>query len=267
MASSKPDIAEDLARGIFAGEYAPGSFLPRELDLCETYGVSRSTVRSALQQLVSAGMVVRISGQGSRVRELPDWHLLDPRVSEWMARFAQPNPRIQRDIFTFRVAVEPFMARLAAENATAEDLLAIETAWRGMIAALETPDRRHAGLSHDEHDVAFHEAIFAATHNLLWAQLSHMLKPAIGLLVETSNHSAAELSDSMERHRRLMEAIRLRQPEQAEQAALSVLERTGLDLGFESLFEHLPPRLRLPGAVGGRPSRSASHEPRQTPTR
>ncbi len=244
----KPDIAEDLARAIFAGEHAPGSFLPRELDLCARYGVSRSTVRSALQQLVSAGMLTRISGQGSRVRELTDWHLLDPRVSDWMARFAQPNPRIQRDIFAFRVAVEPFMARLAAAHATAADLLAIETAWDNMIRALEAPDRRCEGRSHDEHDVAFHEAIFAATHNLLWAQLSHMLKPAIGLLVETSNHSAAELSDSMERHRRLMEAIRLRQPDEAEQAALSVLERTGLDLGFESLFDHRPPRLRPPGA-------------------
>lgn len=244
----KPDIAEDLARAIFAGEHAPGGFLPRELDLCARYGVSRSTVRSALQQLVSAGMLTRISGQGSRVRELSDWHLLDPRVSDWMARFAQPNPRIQRDIFAFRVAVEPFMARLAAAHATAADLLAIETAWQSMIRALEAPDRRCEGRSHDEHDVAFHEAIFAATHNLLWAQLSHMLKPAIGLLVETSNHSADELSDSMERHRRLMEAIRLRQPDEAEQAALSVLERTGLDLGFESLFDHPPPRLRLPGA-------------------
>ncbi|MDT0500730.1 MULTISPECIES: FCD domain-containing protein [unclassified Halomonas] len=249
----KPDIAEDLASGIFAGDYLPGSFLPREVDLCGTYGVSRSTVRSALQQLVSGGMVVRISGQGTRVCELTDWHLLDPRVSDWMARFAQPNPRIQRDIFAFRVAVEPFMARLAAENATAADLLAIETAWHNMISALNSPDRRWAGRSHDEHDVAFHEAIFAATHNLLWSQLSHMLKPAIGLLVETSNHSAAELGDSMERHRLLMEAIRLRQPEQAEQAALSVLERTGLDLGFASLFDHLPPRLRLPGAADHRP--------------
>lgn len=244
-----PRIAEELARDIFAGVYAPGSFLPRELDLCNTYGVSRSTVRSALQQLVSGGMVVRISGQGSRVCELTHWHLLDPRVSDWMARFAKPNPRIRRDIFAFRVAVEPFIARLAAEHATAADLLAIETAWYNMIRALEAPDRRFEGRSHDEYDVAFHEAIFAATHNLLWAQLSHMLKPAIGLLVETSNHSAAELSDSMERHRQLLEAIRLRQPEQAEKAALSVLERTGLDLGFANFFDSTSLRPCLSGAA------------------
>ncbi|WP_458525338.1 FadR/GntR family transcriptional regulator [Onishia taeanensis] len=247
--ASRPDIAEQLAEAIFAGIHAPGDFVPKELDLCETYGVSRSTVRSALQSLVTAGMIKRISGQGSRVQELAQWHLLDPRVSDWMARFAQPNPRIRREIFAFRVAVEPFVARLAAEHATAADLHEIETAYLGMIQALESPDHCHQGISHDDHDVAFHEAIFSATHNLLWAQISHVLKPAIALLVETSNHSADELQDSMERHRLLMEAIRLRRPDEAEQAALRVLERTGLDLGIESIFATPLSHLRLPGAL------------------
>lgn len=228
----RPDIAEHLAEAIFSGHYGPGDFVPKELDLCEHYGVSRSTVRSALQTLVSAGMITRISGQGSRVTELPQWHLLNPRVSDWMARFARPNPRFQRDIFAFRVAVEPFMARLAADNAAAADLLAIETAYHGMLAALEQPDKQYQGISYDDYDVTFHEAIFAATHNVLWLQISHVLKPAIALLVETSNQSADELNDSMERHRRLMDAIRLRQPDEAETAALSVLERTGRDLGM-----------------------------------
>jgi len=238
--SQRPDIAEYLAEAIFSGRYVPGDFVPKELDLCEQFGVSRSTVRSALQTLVAAGLLTRISGQGTRVRELTEWHLLDPRVSVWMARFAQPNPRIQREIFTFRVAVEPFVARLAAENATAADLLEIETAYEGMIHALEHDDLRWKGRTHDEYDVAFHEAVFAASHNLVWAQISHVLKPAIALLVEKSNHSAHELNDSMERHRRVMEAIRLRQPEQAAQAALAVLDRTGRDLGLEGLTRQLP---------------------------
>lgn len=237
---ARPDIAEYLAEAIFSGRYGPGDFVPKELDLCEQFGVSRSTVRSALQTLVAAGLLKRISGQGTRVRELPEWHLLDPQVSDWMARFAQPNPRIQREIFAFRVAVEPFVARLAAENATAADLLEIETAFEGMIHALAHDDLRWKGHTHDEYDVAFHEAIFAASHNLVWAQISHVLKPAIALLVEKSNHSADELNDSMERHRRVMEAIRLRQPEQAAAAALAVLERTGRDLGLEGQIRVLP---------------------------
>jgi DNA-binding FadR family transcriptional regulator len=236
----RPDIADHLAEAIFSGQYAPGSFVPKELDLCEQFGVSRSTVRSAFQSLVAAGLLTRISGQGTRVRELQEWHLLDPRVSDWMARFAKPNPVIQKEIFAFRVGVEPFVASLAARQATAVDLLAIEKAYQGMHHALDNDDLCWQGQTHDDYDVAFHEAIFAASHNLVWAQISHVLKPAIALLVERSNQSADELNDSLERHRHVMEAIRLRQPDQAAQAALAVLERTGRDLGLEGLSHQLP---------------------------
>lgn len=234
-----PDIADYLAEAIFSGQYVPGSFVPKELDICKQFAVSRSTVRSAFQTLVAAGLLTRISGQGSRVRELQEWHLLDPKVSDWMARFAKPNSAIQKEIFAFRVAVEPFVASLAARHATAADLLAIENAYEGMIRALEHDDLCWQGQTHDAYDVAFHEAIFAASHNLVWAQISHVLKPAIAMLVEKSNRNADELNDSMERHRRVMEAIRLRQPQQAAQAALAVLDRTGRDLGLEGLSHQL----------------------------
>ncbi|MCI0511578.1 GntR family transcriptional regulator [Chromohalobacter marismortui] len=237
--ATRVDLTEALAEAIFSGRYAPGDLIPREVDLCKQFGVSRSKGRSALQELVSAGLLVRVSGQGTRVRELTQWHMLNPRVTDWMARYAEPNPRIQREIFAFRVAVEPFVARLAAENATAVDLLAIETAYEGMINALAQEDLRWQGTTHDEYDVAFHEAIFNASHNLIWAQLSHVLRPAISLVVERSNHSAEELNDSMERHRRVMEAIRLRQPEQAAAAALAVLDRTAWDLGLSGLIHEL----------------------------
>lgn len=235
----RPDIADYLAEAIFSGQYAPGHFVPKELDLCAQFEVSRSTVRSAFQTLVAAGLLTRISGQGTRVRELQEWHLLDPRVSDWMARFAKPNPVIQKEIFAFRVAVEPFVASLAARQATAADLLVIANAYEGMIRALEHDDLCWQGQTHDQYDVAFHEAIFAASHNLIWSQISHVLKPAIAMLVEKSNRNAGELNDSMERHYRVMEAIRLRQPQEAAQAALAVLDRTGRDLGLEGMSQQL----------------------------
>lgn len=250
----RPDIAEALAEAVFSGRYAIGAMIPREIDLCERFGVSRSTVRSALQKLVNAGLLVRISGQGTRVCELASWHLLDPQVSAWMARYAQPNPHLQREVFAFRVAAEPFVAALAATHATASDLLAIETAYEGMIRTLERTDLHWQGQSYNAYDVAFHEAIFAASHNLIWAQISHVLKPAIALIVERSNqsatlHSAKDLGDSMARHRRVMEAIRLRQPQEAAKAALSVLKRTGRDLGMEDLVEN-PPSIVMPPSIG-----------------
>ncbi len=227
--TARVDVAEWLAQAIFENRYPPGSLIPRELDLCDQHAQSRATVRTAIQSLVNAGILTRTTGQGTRVNPLSEWHLLDPRVTGWMTRYAMPHPQLARDIYAFRISIEPFVAALAATEATAQDLSAIEQAYDGMAAAV------HGGSAMEEFDradIAFHDAIFAATHNVIWAQLGHVLKPSISLLVATSNHNASELGDSLGRHRAVMEAIRLRQPDAAHAATLHVLDRTGQDLGL-----------------------------------
>ncbi len=66
----KPRYAElgDLLQArIERGEYAVGSLLPTELELCERFSVSRHTARAALVQLITAGLVQRRPGAGTRV--------------------------------------------------------------------------------------------------------------------------------------------------------------------------------------------------------
>jgi GntR family transcriptional regulator len=60
-------VAEDLVSRIVAGEYSLGDRLPTEAELCTVYGVSRGTVRGALDQLESLGMITRWPGAGTRV--------------------------------------------------------------------------------------------------------------------------------------------------------------------------------------------------------
>lgn len=67
---NKPRYAElgDLLRSdIERGEYPVGGLLPTELELCERFGVSRHTARAALAQLITAGLVRRRPGAGTRV--------------------------------------------------------------------------------------------------------------------------------------------------------------------------------------------------------
>lgn len=238
----RASVAEALVRDIFAGHYQPGDFVPKEIDLCDQFALNRSAVRSDLRQLVDAGLIERISGYGSRVRPYSEWNILDPKVTEWMVQFATPNPGIQREILTFRFDVEPYVAMTAAKHATAWDLVAIEEAFEGMGQNICNP----GGRLHSDHDVAFHVAIFKATHNIVWTQLSHILRPSIHLLVETSNVSASDPEDSLERHRQLMECIRTRRPREAFFASVAVLEGTASALGMEmpeTLLGELPERI------------------------
>ena len=58
-----------LKNDMIAGVYPPGAKIPSEQVLCETYHVSRVTVRKALLDLVLAGLLVRRQGKGTFVAD------------------------------------------------------------------------------------------------------------------------------------------------------------------------------------------------------
>ena len=62
-------LEQDLVDRISGGEFAPGDLLPSEEGICEQYGVSRITVRRALEALIHQGLIVRRRGVGSFVAE------------------------------------------------------------------------------------------------------------------------------------------------------------------------------------------------------
>ncbi|WP_069804058.1 GntR family transcriptional regulator [Thermogemmatispora onikobensis] len=62
-------LKQILRGGIERGVYRPGDRLPTEQELMQTYGVSRITVRQALNELEDEGLVVRRHGKGTYVAE------------------------------------------------------------------------------------------------------------------------------------------------------------------------------------------------------
>jgi DNA-binding GntR family transcriptional regulator len=62
-------ISEKLRKQIENGVYAPGDQLPSEFDLGELFGVSRTTVRRAIANLINQGLVETQQGKGIFVKE------------------------------------------------------------------------------------------------------------------------------------------------------------------------------------------------------
>lgn len=241
--ASMEAIAACLAREILAGKFEPDDNFPREMDLCKRFDASRNRLRNALAQLVGAGLLERTAGRGTLVRPMSEWQLLDPLMSDWISGLEGINPALMREIYAFRLSVEPYVSALAATKANAQDLARLERAFEGMVATANDEQQ----TAHSEFDVAFHEAIYRATHNLVWAQLGSLLRPSISQLIESSQqaaqqHDQAHHRASLERHRAVMEAIRLRQPDMARTCAERVLETAARDLGFG--LDH--PRLETP---------------------
>lgn len=65
------ELAELLEREITGGRRESGFRLPPELELCEQYGVARTTVPRALTRFEKRGLIERLKGQGTFVRQGP----------------------------------------------------------------------------------------------------------------------------------------------------------------------------------------------------
>ena len=106
-------VAKDLGTSIVTGKRAPGSLLPKELELAEDLGVSRSVVREALRMLSAKGLLESKPKTGTRVRERGDWNMLDPTLLAWMFETV-PSAHFVRNLFELRMIVEPAAAQLAS---------------------------------------------------------------------------------------------------------------------------------------------------------
>ena len=65
-------IAEQIRESILSGEFRPGDKLPPERELAEMFGVSRPSVREALNILAASGLVMSYQGGGTVVLSLVD---------------------------------------------------------------------------------------------------------------------------------------------------------------------------------------------------
>ena len=106
-------ISAHLRRAIETGAYGDGDQLPPERELAVTFRAARSTVRRALDQLESAGLVSRRLGSGTFVSIAKHRR----RAGRGCHDLISPLQLIEA-----RFAVEPHTTRLAVLNATRRDL-------------------------------------------------------------------------------------------------------------------------------------------------
>jgi GntR family transcriptional regulator len=81
-------IKKILFERIQNGEWQPGMCIPTEAELCQSFGVSRITVRSALSELVTEGYLERISGRGTFVTQ--------PRINQMLRQLTSFSEDMQR---------------------------------------------------------------------------------------------------------------------------------------------------------------------------
>ena len=226
------NVTRAIATDICTDVFAVGAFLPTENELCLRYGVSRTVIRESLKILESKGLVRGRSRVGTVVCPKEEWNILDQQVLEWI------GPRIfELDLLNCvldaRRAIEPFAAEFAAERATVQEVAEIERAWQDMRDAegdLEAFTRA---------DVAFHAGLLKASHNQVFMQLASIIQSALELSLHASNEAVDARDEAVEVHRRLVEALRMRDKAVARECSRRMLEVAARDIAL-AMRKHPP---------------------------
>lgn len=213
------EVRDRLLSLIRSGELNPGDRLPSERDLMERFGVGRPAVREALQSLGSAGLIEINHGERARVAK-PDTRSMLDRIGDTMLHLLQTSPKTLGDLKEARLLFEMGMAKIAARNATPEDIATLEQALARQRDSLNDTPAFIRG------DMAFHRAIAAISGNSVCAILSEaMLDWLFQFRRDLLRMPGAELITISE-HERLLAAITAHDEEEAENAMKDHLTRS-----------------------------------------
>jgi DNA-binding FadR family transcriptional regulator len=208
-------VAQQLGTAILRGDYAPETILPREAELMDTFGVSRTVLREALRTLTSKGLIESRPRVGTRVRRREAWNLLDVDVLDWYSRVAEPMSFALK-LQEMREMIEPYAAGLAAASHTQDTFSALDAAHSAMVAARNVDEWVRA-------DLHFHISVLAACSNELLIPLGTLIERTLEAQLRLNAKRAEVYNASLAEHTAVFEAIRVRDAAGAQQAMAGLL--------------------------------------------
>jgi len=218
-------IVKYLRQNIQENNWEIGERIPSENELCKELGVSRVSVRNALQQMSALGILESVHGKGTYLISN------DLSVFETMQE-AVPEPSDDltdmKQLLELRAMIEPSICAKAAETADAELIAYLERLLMQM--------RDAVGRSKEfvEKDIEFHMALCRATQNALLVRVMTDL-----LQMKVESHYKLNLAigyyGGIYYHSLLLDAIKKRDAKRAKAVMLEHLERGVDDLELDML--------------------------------
>lgn len=222
----KTSLSRQTARRLYrliAAEkiFAPGEKLPNELELAQELGVSRATLREAIRELATQGVLEVRRGRGTfvsqKVEEIDDFGF---------STLEQVRGQL-RDLFELRAVFEPEMAALACRRASTEELADILTQGERVAAAIR------AGEDRTQADREFHAAIVRATHNEFMSRLLPIIGQAVETAIVSGGRGELLAEHTLRDHALLMEFFRKRDPEGARHAMAIHMRHAVDEMGLD----------------------------------
>lgn len=191
-------IVVQIRQLIEEGKLKPGNRLPGERKLAETLGCSRTSLREACRVLEAEGLIVSKPGGGRFIQQVDQNMTLE-------YRFNTVDMLEKTAIIYFleaREALEPKIAELASQRATAENIEKMEQVLLKMEENLKHPDDMV------EVDSSFHLALAEATQNFVFVSMMETKLNMSRQVRKQTLHSQERYLQSLAEHRAILEAVK-----------------------------------------------------------
>jgi DNA-binding FadR family transcriptional regulator len=199
------EAIEKIKEMILSGELGPGDRLPREADLADRLGLSRSSLREAVRALSLIRVLDVRHGDGTYVTRLDPGLLLE--AISFVVDFHRDDTVLQ--FMEMRRVLEPAAASLAAQRMSDDDI----TKLRRVIDDLG-PEASVEQLV--ANDLEFHRLIAAGSGNLvLCSVLEGMSAPTTRARIWRGLTQQGAVERTQEQHAAILEAIAARRPDVA----------------------------------------------------
>ncbi|MCF6314495.1 MAG: GntR family transcriptional regulator [Verrucomicrobiales bacterium] len=180
-------VLRELEAMIMDGRLSTGAKLPPERELAEQFGVSRPTLREALQKMEAKGLLDHRQGGGNFIRQHTLGELADPLFD-----LISKNREAQYDLLEYRFGIDGMAAYYAAMRGNEEDFALISEKFALIdVVQLESDVRLEA-----EAVYAFHLAISVASQNRVLEHLARSMEPLLKSNIEQNLLLLAQRPDS-----------------------------------------------------------------------
>ncbi len=159
--SLSDEVYNQILEQITSGEWKVGDKLPSESKLCSMFGVSRTSVRAALQNLQGSGIVVTMQGVGSFVHRNPEQGVTSEEPVEAL-KSSDITSEEFKEFFEFRQAIEFKAIEFFVRRATKED----EDVLKDLVEKMQESAKINDRGAFTQHDLDFHMAIIAGAKNI-----------------------------------------------------------------------------------------------------
>jgi len=193
-----------LAAEIVSGRIGVGEAFPSSEEIVSLYGVSRTVARETVQALAMLGMVNIQHGKRTEVCPPEEWDILSATVQEALRREGKAEPLL-RDLYEFRLLIEPQAAAWMAEHAKPNDLEELEALVDRMETLVADPEASVPAAM--DADRSFHDLLARASDNHVLAAVSRDIREVIGTLWGFSSLDPVDVERVALQHRRIADAV------------------------------------------------------------